>query len=210
MKPSLFLSLALFAGFACPAHAQAPTPAATAVTVTVQPGARQTFRGFGVSEFNYGSPGAGTFDRLTPARRALLWRLLYHDLRLKTLRLWYDPATASPAPGKLDVSGFVKSYLTSGLIADARKNGITTLLLGPDHVPPYMLQNPADHSSRIKNDQIGPTPRCWPKSSSRSTRAGRGLMPRASPTSRRGSTLGRWSRRSKTCARNWTGGDCKR
>ncbi|MDQ2798338.1 MAG: hypothetical protein M3Y13_01695, partial [Armatimonadota bacterium] len=67
----------------------------------------------------------------------------------------YDPATASPAPGKLDVSGFAKSYLQSGLIADARKNGITTLLLGPDHVPPYMLQNPADHSSRIKNDQIG-------------------------------------------------------
>lgn len=131
------------------------TPAPTAVTITVEPGERQTFRGFGVSEFNYGSPGAGTFDKLTPERRALLWRLVYHDLRLKTLRLWYDPATASPAPGKLDVSGFAKSYLNSGLIADARKNGITTLLLGPDHVPPYMLQNPDDHSSRIRNDQIG-------------------------------------------------------
>ena len=127
----------------------------TAVTITVQPGARQTFRGFGASEFNYGVLGAGTFAPLTPERRALLWRLLYHDLRLKTLRLWYDPATASSAPGKLDISGFVKSYLSSGLIADARQNGVTTLLLGPDHVPPYMLQNPADHSSRIRNDQIG-------------------------------------------------------
>jgi len=159
MKPALLLALALLGVFARPAHAQVPPPApvaVTAVTITVQPGARQTFRGFGVSEFNYGSLGAGTFDRLPPERRALLWRLLYHDLRLTTLRLWYDPATASPAPGKLDVSGFVKSYLTSGLIADARKNGITTLLLGPDHVPPYMLQNPADRSSRIKKDQIGP------------------------------------------------------
>jgi len=127
----------------------------SAVTITVQPGARQTFQGFGASEFNYGVLGAGTFAPLTPQRRALLWRLLYHDLRLKTLRLWYDPAVASPAPGKLDVSGFAASYLKSGLIADARQNGVTTLLLGPDHVPPYMLQNPADHSSRIRNDQIG-------------------------------------------------------
>ncbi len=159
MKPTFSLTLSLSAclGLARLSAAQAPppAPAPTAVTITVQPGARQTFRGFGVSEFNYGSLGAGTFDRLTPARRALLWRLLYRDLRLKTLRLWYDPATASPATGKLDVSGFVTSYLTSGLIADARKNGITTLLLGPDHVPSYMLQNPADHSSRIKDDQIG-------------------------------------------------------
>lgn len=132
-----------------------PALATAAVTITVQPGARQTFRGFGVSEFNYGSPGAGTFDKLMPERRALLWRLLYHDLHLKTLRLWYDPATASPAPGKLDVSSFANAYLKSGMIADARKNGVTTFLLAPDHVPPYMLQNPADHSSRIRNDQIG-------------------------------------------------------
>ncbi len=152
MKPILLFALALFTVFARSTHAQAAPSAA--VIITAQPGARQTFRGFGVSEFNYGSLGAGTFDRLPPTRRALLWRLLYRDLRLKTLRLWYDPATASPAPGKIDVSGFVKSYLTSGLIADARKNGITTLLLGPDHVPPYMLQNPADHSSRIKDEQI--------------------------------------------------------
>lgn len=138
-------------------HAQTPpaqTPPAP-VTITVQPGARQTFRGFGVSEFNYGILGAGTFSRLSPARQALLWRLTYRDLHLKTLRLWYDPSVASPAPGRVDVSAFVKSYLDSGLIAAARREGITTVLLGPDHVPPYMLQNPADHSSRIKDDQIG-------------------------------------------------------
>ena len=156
MKPSALIALAAcLAAFAPPSRAQTPPPAPTPVTITVQPGARQTFRGFGASEFNYGVFGAGTFGKLTPERRALLWRLLYHDLRLQTLRLWYDPATASPAPGKLDVSGFAASYLQSGLIADARRNGITTLLLGPDHVPPYMLQDPADHSSRIRNDQIG-------------------------------------------------------
>jgi O-glycosyl hydrolase len=157
MLRHFLLILGTFLCFALPQtlHAEAAPPSLTSVTITVQPGARQTFRGFGVSEFNYGSLGAGTFDRLTPERRAFLWRLLYRDLRLKTLRLWYDPATASTAPGKIDVSGFAKSYLRSGLIADARRNGITTLLLGPDHVPPYMLQNPADHSSRIRNDQIG-------------------------------------------------------
>ena len=122
----------------------------------VQPGAQQTFRGLGVSEFNYGDRGAGVFDQLPPARRAMLWDLTYRDLHIKTLRVWYDPATASTAPGKLDISFFLKAFVRSGLIADARARGVTTLLLGPDHVPPYMLSDPKDHSSRIRDDQIQP------------------------------------------------------
>ena len=110
MKSPLPLAVTLLILLARPVLAQTPTPRPLPLPPSrspSQPGARQTFRGFGVSEFNYGSPGAGTFDKLTPERRALLWQLLYRDLRLKTLRLWYDPATASPAQGKLDVSGFV-------------------------------------------------------------------------------------------------------
>lgn len=138
------------------AQAQSQTLPMQSVRITVEPGARQTFRGLGVSEFNYGGPGAGTFDKLTPERRALLWRLTYRDLNVKTVRLWYDPAEASPESGKLDVSRFTASFVKSGLIAGMRRHGVTTLLLGPDHVPPYMLSDPKDHNSRIKNDQIGP------------------------------------------------------
>ena len=145
-RHALFIIAAL--SLAGAAHAQTEPPA-TPVTITAGSEPQQTFRGTGVSEFNY-----GVFDQLPPTRRALLWDLVYRDLHVKTLRLWYDPAAASPEPGKLDVSGFVKAYVKSGLIADARARGVTTLLLGPDHVPPYMLSDPKDHSSRIRDDQI--------------------------------------------------------
>ena len=136
-------------------HAQTGASRPTSLTITVEPGARQTFRGLGVSEFNYGTPGAGTFGQLTAERRALLWDLVYHDLHVQTLRLWYNPSVASPMPGQVDVSAFVKAFVTSGLIADARARGVTTLLLAPDHVPPYMLSDSKSSSSRIRDDEIG-------------------------------------------------------
>ncbi|MDQ2800091.1 MAG: hypothetical protein M3Y13_10660, partial [Armatimonadota bacterium] len=132
---SVFVLLALPLGVL--AQVPAPPPAPVAVTITVQPGARQTFRGMGVSEFNYGGLGAGTFNQLTPAQRALLWDLCYRDLHIKTLRLWWNPEEFAPQPGKQDMSGFVNAFIPSGLIADARARGVSTLLLAPDRVPAY-------------------------------------------------------------------------
>lgn len=125
----------------------APQP----ITITVQPGARQTFAGLGTSQNNYQLP----YNKLTPARRALLSRLLFGDLNLKTLRMWWDVPTYAPQSGPRNPAPFVAGYITSGLIADARRNGVTTLLLAPDHVPPYMLEKPDDHNSPIKASETG-------------------------------------------------------
>ena len=108
-----------------------PTPV-EAVTITVQPGARQTFAGLGTSQHNFNRP----YGKLSPGRRALLARLTFGDLRIRTLRLWWNPAEYAPRPGARDTAPFVDAYLTSNLLADARANGVTTLLLGPERVPP--------------------------------------------------------------------------
>ncbi|MBV9851251.1 MAG: hypothetical protein JO250_16395 [Armatimonadetes bacterium] len=157
MKHPLILviaALCLAAAHVVCAQATAP-PMATPVTITVQPGARQAFRGLGVSEFNYGSPGAGTFDQLTPARRALLWDLIYRDLKIKTLRLWWNPEAFAPQPGWQDMAPFVSAFVAGHLLADARARGVTTLLLAPDRVPASMLSDPQDHNSRIRDTEIG-------------------------------------------------------
>jgi hypothetical protein len=41
----------------------------------------------------------------------------------------------SPTPGAHDLSIFRRNYIDSGIIADARKFGATTLLLAPDGCP---------------------------------------------------------------------------
>lgn len=121
------------------------------VTVTVQPGARQTFSGLGASQNNYNSP----YNKLTPERRAFLSKLLFHDLRLKMLRLWWDVPVYAPADGPRNPAPFVNAYITSGLIADARRNGVSTLLLAPDHVPAYLKEDPAKPDSLLKASETG-------------------------------------------------------
>ena len=127
-----------------------PTPV-EAVTITVQPGARQTFAGMGTGQHNFNRP----YSKLSPGRRALLSRLTFHELRIKTLRLWWNPGEYAPRPGRRDMAPFVDAYLTSHLLADARANGVTTLLLGPERVPPYMLEDPAKGDSPIKAAEVG-------------------------------------------------------
>ncbi|MES2465290.1 MAG: glycoside hydrolase [Armatimonadota bacterium] len=130
----------------CPAQTvslppQAPVPSGT-VTITVEPGARQTFRGFGASLGNWG----GEYQSLSPANRALLSQSLWRDLRFNTLRLWFNTDKYAPTRGARDLAEFRRCYVDSGLIADAQKNGVTTLLLAPDAVPPYMAEKRTDNS----------------------------------------------------------------
>ena len=49
--------------------------------------------------------------------------------------------------GTHDLSQFRGCYVDSGLIADARKNGVSTLLLAPDHLPSYMAEKNAQGSA---------------------------------------------------------------
>ncbi len=123
------------------AQTQAPAPAT--VTITVQPGARQTFQGFGASALNFGHE----YQALPRAQRQTLSRMLWHDLRFTTLRVWLNTDKYAPVPGAHDMTEFRGCYVDSGLIADARAHGVTTLLLAPDHVPASMTEKSAQGSA---------------------------------------------------------------
>ena len=123
-----------------PAFAQAPPapPAPPAsnekIVVTVQEGARQTFGGLGVSEGNWGLD----YQKLMPPERAQLSRLLFGDLKLKSLRLWINLNEYAPDEKTRDTANFRARYVDSKLIGDAQKNGVVNLLLAPDNAPPYL------------------------------------------------------------------------
>ncbi len=77
--------------------------------------------------------------------------MMWRDLRFNTLRLWLNTDEYRPTPGAHDLSHFRTMYVDSGLIKDARANGVTTLLLAPDKLPPYMSEG-----NNIKDDQVEP------------------------------------------------------
>ncbi len=124
--------------------ASSEAAAPTAIIITVQPGARQTFQGFGASGLNFGHE----YQTLTPAQRQTLSQTLWHDLHFKILRLWMNTDQYSPTPSAHDLSQFRGCYVDSGLIADARRNGVTTLLLALDHLPAYMAEKRPDGSAQ--------------------------------------------------------------
>ena len=76
-------------------------------------------------------------------------------MRLKILRLWWDVPTFAPQSKPRNPAPFVEAYITSGIIADARANGVTTLLLAPDHVPSELREDPAKPDSLIKAAATG-------------------------------------------------------
>ena len=140
----LFLALLCLNTLGAVRAQDVPTP----VTVTVRPGPHQTFQGFGTGQFD------GTYHSLSPERRALLARLIYSDLHMKFLRLWWSMREYSPAPGETHPEHFVAAYVASHIIADAKANGVTTLLLGPFDPPLYMLENPAQGDSHLKASEV--------------------------------------------------------
>ncbi len=108
--------------------------AGEAVTVTVQNGARQTFQGLGVSQGNWGRD----YQKLSAPERAQLSKMLFGDLKLKSLRLWINLNEYAPDDKTRTTADFRARYINSGLIADAQKNGVVNLLLAPDNAPPYL------------------------------------------------------------------------
>ena len=118
------------------------------IAITVAPGERQTFDGFGASLGNWSK----AYQKLPAEDRALLSRSLWRDLKFNTLRLWFNTDKYAPTLGAKDMSEFLGCYVDSGIIADARKYGVTTLLLAPDAVPPYMAEKRTDGTG---SDQTG-------------------------------------------------------
>ena len=131
MKLSYFTALALSTALALNSNIAS---AGETVNVTVQSGARQTFAGLGVSQGNWGRD----YQKLSAPERAQLSRMLFGDLKLKTLRLWINLNEYAPDEKTRATADFRARYIDSGLIADAQKNGVVHLLLAPDNAPPYL------------------------------------------------------------------------
>ena len=117
-----------------------------AVTIDVQAGARQSFAGFGVSTGNWG----GEYQALPRERQQELSRLMWRDTGFKIFRLWLNTYQFRPNAGAHDLSQFRKNYVDSGLVADAKANGVTTLLLAPDGLPDDMKEKNAEDKWQFK------------------------------------------------------------
>jgi O-glycosyl hydrolase len=144
------LRVSVLALFLCSAVASAQTTR-PAVTIRVEPGERQTFGGFGSSVANFN----GFYEKLPPGPRAELNRLVWTDLKFSILRLWMQTFEYSSSPGDRDMTVFRKQYIDSGIIADAQKAGVRTLLLAPDNLPTYMRQTAADGGISLRPEFAG-------------------------------------------------------
>ncbi len=121
--------------FLCGQIAPAQTvPNDNAITISVAPGARQTFGGLGASSGNWSMD----YQKLTASERDQLSKLLWRDLKMTSLRLWLNLNEYQPTPGAHETKNFCDRYITSGLVGDALKNGVTHLLLAPDNAPSHM------------------------------------------------------------------------
>lgn len=101
-----------------------PSPPATlSVTLTVASQPAQTLDGFGCSLVDL----SGT--KIPQSARAEMFDRVFGDLRMNVLRLWAEAGDDRTAAQMR--SDFYRSYVDSGVIADAQKRGVTTLLLAP-------------------------------------------------------------------------------
>jgi O-glycosyl hydrolase len=122
--------------------------AITPINITVQAGARQTFQGLGASQ-TLGT--SREYAKLQQSQKNTLQKLICKEGNFKIVRLWFSPGKYAPQPGQQNPIDFVKSFVNSGLIADALANGCTTMLLAPDNLPAYMK---AEKSTYIKDSEV--------------------------------------------------------
>lgn len=131
-------------------QAAAPAVVVEPVSISVAAGARQGFAGFGTSLGNWG----GDYQKLTPVERAALSQMMWRDLKMKTLRMWFNLNRFAPTRDARDMTEFRRGYVDSGIIADARRMGVTTLLLAPDNPPEYMTTPREGGGRSLKDEEI--------------------------------------------------------
>ena len=129
----IFSSAVLGCALSCGGAANAQ-PQGAPVSIEVQPGARQTFAGFGTSIGNWGRD----YQKLSPAERADLSKRMWGDLHFKTLRMWLNLNEYAPTKTERTTADFKARYIDSGIIKDAQKNGVVNLLLAPDNAPDWV------------------------------------------------------------------------
>ena len=109
----------------------------TPLTVTVDPGARQTFDGMGASLFRY-TTSADYNRQLTRAQQRALPHLLWHDARFRSVRLWIHPDDFLPAPDAQNIAPYVDGWMNTHKLPDTLAAGATRLNLAPDNIPAAM------------------------------------------------------------------------
>lgn len=98
-------------------------PATQVVTLTVAPDPAQTLVGFGCSMVSLNE------TRIPVPSRAELFTRVFGDLHMNVLRVWVQSGPALTSAQMK--SEFYQSYVDSGIIAAAQKQGVATLLLAP-------------------------------------------------------------------------------
>ncbi len=120
----LFLSRTalVFAVVFC-AHAAAGQTTTRSVTLTVSDQPQQTLEGFGCSMVDLSR------SKMPNSARSEMFDRVFGDLHMNVLRLWAG-ADTNCTVAQVKVT-FYRTYVDSGVIADAQKRGVTTLLLAP-------------------------------------------------------------------------------
>ena len=112
------------------------------MTITVLPGARQTFTGLGASVFPW-TPSAIYNAQITRPQQKHIANLLWHDAGFRSVRLWMHP-------GEEPVDFYIDGYVDTHKLPDAIAAGAKDLILAPDHIPDAMN----DGHGLIQNSQI--------------------------------------------------------
>ena len=100
------------------------------IVITVQPGARQTFQGFGASIFPW-TPSDLYKKEVSASENTAMARLLWHDAHFRSARIWIHP-------GDEPTDFYVDGYVKSGKVPAAIAAGLKDLILAPDRIPPSM------------------------------------------------------------------------
>jgi hypothetical protein len=125
-------------------HAADPT-VSRSVTLHVAPQPAQTLEGFGCS---MSSAGLGE-THLPDSVRAEMFDRVFGDLHMNVLRLWVG---ANAARTIAQMKGeFYRTYVDSGIIADARERGVTTLLLAPARGAKPPTEPMAEYARKLKD-----------------------------------------------------------
>jgi hypothetical protein len=116
-------------------------PVALSVTLTVTNQPAQTLDGFGCSLVDLSE------SKMPDSARAEMFDRVFGDLRMNVLRLWAEAGDDRTAAQML--SDFYRSYVDSGVIADAQKRGVTTLLLAPARGESALTEPIPDYARKL-------------------------------------------------------------
>ena len=141
MRNLILTSVGLFTAplYAFAAGHVVATP--VSVTITVHAGARQTFRGLGASVSPW-VPSAIYNAQVTQAQTKFMARLLWHDARFRSVRLWMHPGQP--------IGNYVDGWVATHKLPDVIAEGATDLILAPNEIPPAM----GDGHGLIRDDAI--------------------------------------------------------